>query len=44
VVENITDRITIGEGEIEISLCHVGTSEPMAKWQGKLSPEYRGEE
>lgn len=36
IIEGITDRIIIGDGEIDISLCYVPSSEDMTKEQRKL--------
>lgn len=38
IVESITERIVIGKDEIDITLCHLPSSEELTKEQRKLTP------
>ena len=37
IIESITEKIVIGEGDMSISLCYLPSSEEMTKWQRGLS-------
>lgn len=36
IVESVTERITVGKGDIAINLCYLPSSEEMTKWQRSL--------
>jgi site-specific DNA recombinase len=37
IVESVTEKIVVGKGEVNISLCHLPSSEEMTKEQHKLT-------
>ena len=41
IIESITEKIVIGRGEIDITLCHLPTSEELTKEQRKLAETVR---
>jgi site-specific DNA recombinase len=41
IIESITEKIVIGEGDVSISLCYLPSSEEMTKWQRGLSDSSR---